>query len=449
MNSEPTGRSIGNLDTSESHGLTNPAAPPARSPGGGADGGPAGWEQGAPPSNTAPDNCNGPSFKPLRWGVDSLYLSYLGTLDESVLTRLEALKRMAQDDRPEQQALAQYPVAGHVFEVKDKGARGFPFILEDGAFRIQLSKGGKLPVAYVKVSAVFLAHVGPQEAEKRLYRVLAELCRLESSAQVSRIDLYADFVWSDSFEWDRRAWVTRAAAIDNFSECGNFTGWVIGRGGHMLARLYYKSFQALKTGQDYLLTLWEKAGRRAEEHVWRLEFQVKRPVLAEMSLNGLPAVLGNLGGLWAYATTEWLRLTLPQEGDQTRSRWPIHPLWGWLSSIDWEGDGGPLTRSFDPGREPTDAKLFSMYLAALIGYMAVRGIHDLYQAQEAMTADVVSYYSSRAHDDGLSFDDYISGRVALKVRQYGNGLNDPDVLDRIDEEDEQAKAMAYRKASKG
>ena len=39
---------------------------------------------GAPPSNTAPDNCNGGEgfFKALRWGVDSLYLSYPGELSK-------------------------------------------------------------------------------------------------------------------------------------------------------------------------------------------------------------------------------------------------------------------------------------------------------------------------------------------------------------------------------
>jgi hypothetical protein len=448
MSNEPTGRSIGNLDTSESHGLTDPASPPARSAKRAA-GGRAGWEQGAPPSNTAPDNCNGEYFKALRWGVDSLYLSYSGELLPEVQTRLNALKEMAQSRDPEKQALAQYPVAGHTFEVKDKGARNFPFILEDGSYRIQLSKGGKVPVAYVKVSAVFLAHVGPAEAERRLYAILVELCKLESSAQVSRIDLFADFVWTGSFDWDRTAWVTRASAIDNYSESGTFTGWVIGRGGVMLARLYFKSLQAKKTGQDYLLSLWREAGRTADEPVWRLEFQIKRDVLSDMRLGDLHGTLANLSGLWAYGTGEWVRLAIPQDGDQTRSRWPLHPLWGYLSEIDWQGNGGPLLRSVDMTHAPQDPKLYSMYLAALIGFMAKRHIHDLYQAQEAMTTELVAFYSDRAYMDGISFDQYVDERVALKVRQYGSGINDPEILDKVDENASQARAEAYRKASRG
>ena len=34
----------------------------------------------------------------------------------------------------------------------------------------------------------------------------------------------------------------------------------------------------------------------------------------------------NLNGLWSYATTDWLRLTIPTPEDEPRSRWPVHPL---------------------------------------------------------------------------------------------------------------------------
>ena len=61
--------------------------------------------------------------------------------------------------------------------------------------------------------------------------------------------------------------------------------------------------------------------------VWRLEFELKREVLTQKGLSKLYQVLNHLNGLWSYATTEWLRLTLPSDDDKTRSRWPIHPLW--------------------------------------------------------------------------------------------------------------------------
>ena len=53
--------------------------------------------------------------------------------------------------------------------------------------------------------------------------------------------------------------------------------------------------------------------------VWRLEFELKREVLTQKGLSKLYQVLDHLDGLWSYATTEWLRLTLPSEDDKTRS----------------------------------------------------------------------------------------------------------------------------------
>jgi hypothetical protein len=192
----------------------------------------AGAEQDAPPSNTASYNCNSEYFKPLRWGIDSLYLSYQGELFPEIEARLKALKQMAQASEVDQQALAQYPIDGHVFEVKDKGAPLFPYVLEDGAFRIQLSRGYAVPMAYVKVSSGYLAHVGPVKAEQTLASLLGQFGTLKSLAQVSRIDLFVDFSSGENMEsWTRAAWVTRAKGINAYAVEGRFSGWSIGLGG--------------------------------------------------------------------------------------------------------------------------------------------------------------------------------------------------------------------------
>ena len=98
------------------------------------DGRPHGEDsQGTSPSNTVPYNSNIEYFKLLRFGVDSLYLSYQGDIFPVVQERLTKLKQLAQHPESYQQAMAQYPIAGHIFEVKDKGSSVFPFVIEDGA----------------------------------------------------------------------------------------------------------------------------------------------------------------------------------------------------------------------------------------------------------------------------------------------------------------------------
>lgn len=159
--------------------------------------------------------------------------------------------------------------------------------------------------------------------------------------------------------------------------------------------------------------------------------------------------MANLDGLWSYATTEWLRLTIPQQDDKTRSRWPIHPLWGYLSSIDLTGNGGPLTRSFDPARAPDDKKLYSMFLAPVISYMAKYGHTELYEAHKTLTAAMILHFMKIAEARGRLFEDFIMDRVALKARQFSSGVNHPNVLAKIDQEQQEASAAAYRKATRG
>ncbi|SFM40141.1 hypothetical protein [Nitrosomonas communis] len=77
-------------------------------------------------SNTVPNNCNSDYFKLLRFGVDSLYLSYPGELLPDVDDELKELKKTAQLPQSFEQIKAQYSVNDHIFEVKDKGAKLFP-----------------------------------------------------------------------------------------------------------------------------------------------------------------------------------------------------------------------------------------------------------------------------------------------------------------------------------
>lgn len=327
----------------------------------------------------------------------------------------------------------------------------FPYILEDGAFRIQLSRGGhKAPMAYVKVSAKYLAHAGPVEAEKHLYAVLAELGELRESANVSRIDLFVDFQSAVDMEsWDRHAWVTRASSINAYAVSGQFSGWSIGLGGIVSARLYNKLLEIVVSGKDWILPLWQKAGWQGAGVIWRLEFELKREVLVQKGLSKLPDVLNHLNGLWSYATTEWLRLTLPSIDDQTRSRWPVHPLWQWLASVDWESRGGALAKRFSPTRSPNDDKLFQIAGSALLSFLAKHGYaaDDAYAGSEDFMAQLYEYFNRKAYELGLSFDAFIAERLALKHRQFNTGLNDPDQEAKRRARALSDEAKAYRKAS--
>ncbi|MDD5300092.1 MAG: replication initiation factor [Gallionella sp.] len=403
--------------------------------------------KGSPPTNREPYNSNNEYFKLLRFGVDSLYLSYQGDLFEHVQARLTQLKQLAQHPEIDQQALAQYPIAGHTFEVKDKGSSVFPYVLEDGAFRIQLSRSSKkLPMAYVKMSSRYLASVTPKEAEAHLHAILNELGTLTDSAHVSRIDLFADFVSNENMEsWGREAWVTRGKYIAAYSVAEQFTGWTIGLGGNMACRLYNKLLEIVESGRNDLLPLWKAGGWVSGEPIWRVEFQFRREVLSQHNLVRLDSVLENLNGLWSYAATEWLRLTIPNPDDQTRSRWPIHPLWGYLSSIDWETDGGQLTRSFDATRVPEDKRIFSLGASAIASYMAKNGLTNYADGIDSFLYDLYGYFQSTGEFMGLSAEEFLLEKVRLRGKEF-NTIQNREAEKWLRQEEE-LKRLALEKAT--
>lgn len=405
--------------------------------------------KGSLPTNREPHNSNNDYFKLLRFGVDSLYLSYQGEIFPEVQERLIKLKQLAQHPEADQQALAQFSIAGHIFEVKDKGSSVFPYVLEDGAFRIQLSRASKrLPMAYVKLSSRYLSSVTPKKAEEHLRGILNELGTLTDSAHVSRLDLCADFVSNENMEsWGREAWVTRGKSIAAYAVAEQFTGWTVGLGGVIACRLYNKLLEIFESGRADLLPLWAVGGWNSGEPIWRVEFQFRREVLAQHGLVSLDSLLANLNGLWSYASTEWLRLTIPNPDDQTRSRWPLHPLWGYLSSVDWETDGGPLARSFKATRLPDDKRIFALGASSIASYMAKHGITDYGDGLDRYLFDLYSHLQTSGDFMGLSAEQVMLEKVRVRAKEFNTILN-------INEEEQKRLAMeqataAYIRASKG
>ena len=425
-------------------------------------GGRNGAEPDAPPTNRASDKCNkrekhreigetsSPYFQPLRWGVDTLYLSFYGELHADTDNRLKELKLLAQSGELNNQAKAQYPLGGHIFEVKDKGSKLYPYALEDGAFRIQLSRSKRMPWAYVKVSAGYLASHTPQVAQDALLVLLESFGSITGAPTVGRLDLYVDFASDVDMEsWDRQAWVTRADAVHQHAIAGDFTGWSIGLGGILSCRLYDKTKEIEVSKKYYMPELWRDARWDGVTPVWRLELQFRREILAQLNLTTLDQVMDNLNGLWNYGTTDWLRLTLPSIEDKTRSRWPIHPLWGYLSSVDWETSGGALLRHYSPKRLPNEEYLCLRGLSALVSFMASLGITDRYQGHDQFMAAIERVYADKAQFLGLPFDDYIRERVAIKAREFNSMLNDPALIEELNFDEIERQRRAYLKASGG
>jgi hypothetical protein len=397
-------------------------APPASS----------GWTQSAaasgaasdaPLSNRASDRCREDEFLVVWRGIDSLELSFCGKLDGERASELAALKALAQDRDPEKQAAALLSLCGHVFQVHDRGARRYPFIVHDHRFFIKVKSHGSkfLPLAVAQIRSKYLLHRGIESAVNDLGEVVAALGNVEGDAVVSRVDLAVDFVSPVNMAaWDATAWVTRAERKDAHTVGEQFTGWSVGLGGPISARLYEKTIEiATRSKKFYLHELWKQAGWFPADPVWRFEVQFRRQVLAQLSLATLADVLRTLGGLWAYATTRWLRLTVPDAADSTRARWPLHPLWERIASVAWSDTAEALTRSYDSNNAPSEKAIARAGTSVLTTVMAREGIADPEKGFMALLGKVMRYWDKQAEWEGVSAERLILTRALAKERKFG------------------------------
>ncbi len=389
---------------------------------------------GAPPSNTAPVNSNTSSSatRLLRSGVDSLYVSYPGSLPPQKAEALESLKVQAKSLIPLERSSAIIEINDHRFEVRDRGKGRFPYVLVDNWYHIQVSsdKSAQMPLAYVQLRSELLTAHGWCSPLDDLTNVVNKLGGGAGDPGISRVDLCVDFTTEvDMGAIPLDAWVARPKDSGSYFSTGRFTGHAFGLGGDLSARLYDKTVEIRKSRKDFLIPLWQACGWDGQTTVWRLEFQFRRPVLRELGVESADTLAYNTSALWRYATQEWLRLTQPNDNDATRSRWPNHPLWTDLGNATWDSGDGDCLRRVSKRRTPDDHYLFKNGISGITSYMAREGITDFYDGLTGFIRDAVDYHRIQGFDARETLQSYARTKTLDKARRYNTLINparDPD-----------------------
>tara|TARA_R110002074_G_scaffold83225_4_gene185357 strand:- start:545 stop:1780 length:1236 start_codon:yes stop_codon:yes gene_type:complete len=386
-------------------------------------------EEGAPPSNTAPANSiqQNPSTHILRAGIDSLYLSYPGSLSDAQARHLDELKERAKSADLAVSSCAVFVVDDHRFEVRDRGKGRFPYVLVDNWFHIQVcgEKAHRLPLAYVQLSSELITRAGWAAATGALSSVVSQLGGASITPNVSRVDICVDFTTEvDIGSLALDAWVTRANQASNYYTTRRFTGYAFGLGGDISARLYDKTEEIQKSKKYYLHELWQASGWHGTTTVWRLEFQFKRNVLKELGVETTEHLGASLAALWRYGANNWLRLTVPSASDDSRTRWPNHPLWDHLVQANWGVPRSENLSRISRARVPDDHFLFKHGLSGITSYMAREGISDFFEGLERYIRDAVSYHRATGWGSGADLTRYAQLKSREKARRY-NTLSSP------------------------
>jgi hypothetical protein len=358
-------------------------------------------------------------FKELFKGIDSLYVSYKGVLREGLKEYLEERKRKAQSDDEMEQVFARMSIDDHAFEVMDRGAKGFSFILVDNWYRIQVSGSRRkvLPVIYVKISSKLLTGYGPERSVSKLRKIVERLLVEIEGETISRVDIFADF--TTDVELDKIediSWVTRAKNHAYYRQCGSFTGMSIGLGGVISARIYDKTLEIGVSYKYYLREIWEKQGWDTLQKVWRLEFQLKRECLKEMSINTYDDLMDKANGLWVYCTSDWLRLAV-KDDTINRTRWKTNPMWEKIQGVRINnGKFTGILREVNKSRIPSDKTIFQNGMGYLTSFAAKEGFENVNNETVINFLDIGKKYLKEL-TNGRD-EDYLKTKISNKKKKY-------------------------------
>ncbi len=448
---QPTAKAGSSASSNSEVAIKNAAAarPPARTRAQRvADGRARGEDvQGTPPSNTVPSKYI-PEQKPvcriLRCAVDSLYLSYQGKLSNEMDDCLEDRKKSAQSDDDVELSIAQITIADRLFHVAAHGAGRFRYVITDDRFRIQISRGKQLPMAYVQISSEYLTYVPIDTIEQELSVIVNSLGDVYDQAKVSRADLCVDFIPGIPMdEWNVRQWITRARKKAAYWTAGDrFSGWVIGAGGAIQSRTYDKVLEIIEeSNKTYLFDIWEALGRLpGGDPVWRQEFQAGSAALRELGVATVPQLLDRLGGLWRYLTQDWLRLTEPGT-DSNKSRWQSHPIWNEIQAAIWTPTPQLALERVRSCNLPMDERIIPGGLGYISSFMAREGITDWRKGLDTFLLHSRTFYEQQ----GTSLADQAEVKARVKGRKY-NTINNRVKLDVILTN---GLSEAYRRAMDG
>lgn len=170
------------------------------------------------------------------------------------------------------------------------------------------------PNIRVKFLAGYLWSYGYDEAYAKFLSWFSCFGSGITDSRLSRLDICVDTDEVVFFPEDVDFFTTRAKVkathfvSDEYKNGRKFSGFTIGRGDSMLARIYNKSEEIKISGKDWFKDIWRENGWTGDKDIWRVEFQLRRKALKELSLSRVEDLSSLEEELWQYLTTKWLRM---------------------------------------------------------------------------------------------------------------------------------------------
>jgi dsDNA-binding SOS-regulon protein len=265
---------------------------------------------------------------------------------ESFITQFQKLKEYAQETGKEQLI----ELGDLLLIVHRNGQKFYSYKLSCKDFSIAFAEKemkSNSPI-FVRFMSSYIWSFGYKRAYEQFMEWFKCFNVKPTIDRLSRIDICVDTDQSRFIQNDVKGVVTKARSNTEhfvnevYTNGRTFSGFTFGRGGPMLARIYNKSLEIKKSGKVWFYEIWSERGWDGENDVWRVEFQLRREALKELSIDTFDKLLDKVNELWTYLSGDWL--TIRQPSRDNVSRWKIKNKWKLIQKAEIEYEATPLIR---------------------------------------------------------------------------------------------------------
>ena len=233
----------------------------------------------------------------------------------------------------------------------------------------------RTPNLYYSLSSMALWCLGLDACVDHIKQIIQELKGQLLYLKPSRVDLCADFLIPEglTLEFLRSHRVSRSQKTNQHEENDVLQTFYVGeKGAPTQLRIYDKGLELSRNeSKNWFLDQW---GVNTASGVWRVEYQIRRPVLQGLRINDLTMLDKMQASLWYMLTHDWVSLRL-QDNSNT-SRRTVHPWWVDVQNVAAiMGEAQELTRKAK-SYQPASAEWYVNHtLGCMSSYAALRG-HD-------------------------------------------------------------------------
>lgn len=334
----------------------------------------------------------------LGCGVDSLDVGFYGAWDKASWPSFQGKLARGKEAAKDSSGFILFDTCLGPCLIYSKGIGSFGYHLQVAELHLGIDtrpESSSSPNVMVSLKCETLCRYGVSGALQRADKLLAELRYTVKEVKISRCDLRADFLIPGGLSLDRlrESAVCRSRKLRPYLDADKLETAYFGAGGAAIqCRIYDKSTEIMAKGDK--LWLFETWGIPVQEHVWRVEMQLRRKALLQFGVSTVSELSAKLGGVWENLTTEWLSLREPGDGNTTRRL--VLPWWKAVQETASEfGKVVEIKRDFNPRSKPNREWYVAHIAGCLLTHAALACNDNLDDALVDLETDLLEKFDGR------------------------------------------------------